>query len=62
LWDMQVGWSAAKNTDLTLGVKNIFNTDPPSSRTEVNFQTGYDAQWTNPLGRALYVRMRVKFI
>lgn len=60
-WDGQVGWKGIKNLDLVLGVKNMFNTDPPSSRTEVNFQTGYDAQWTNPLGRTYYVRARYKF-
>ena len=62
LWDAQFGFSPAKNMDLSVGVKNLFNTDPPSSRTEVNFQTGYDAQWTNPLGRTLFVRARVKFL
>lgn len=62
LWDATLGFSPAKGMDLTFGVKNLLNTDPPSSRTEVNFQTGYDAQWTNPLGRTLYVRARVKFM
>jgi len=62
LWDAQFGFSPVKNMDFSIGVKNLFNTDPPSSRTEVNFQTGYDAQWTNPLGRTLFVRGRVKFL
>jgi iron complex outermembrane recepter protein len=62
LWDAQIGVSPAKNLDLSFGIKNLLNTEPPSSRTEVNFQTGYDAQWTNPLGRTLTVRARVKFM
>ena len=61
LWDGQVGWKGIKNLDVVLGVKNIMDTDPPSSRTSKNFQTGYDAQWTNPLGRAYYVRLKYKF-
>jgi len=61
LWDAQVGWKGVKNLDLVFGIKNLFDTDPPSSRTEVNFQTGYDAQWTNPLGRTYYVKAKYKF-
>ena len=60
-WDAQLGWKPIKNLDLVFGVKNIFDQDPPSSRTEVNFQTGYDAQFTNPLGRTYYVRAKYKF-
>ena len=60
-WDGQLGWKGVKNLDIVLGVKNLLDTDPPSSRTSKNFQTGYDAQWTNPLGRAYYVRMKYKF-
>ena len=29
--------------------------------SEVNFQTGYDAQFTNPLGRTYYIRAKYKF-
>jgi iron complex outermembrane receptor protein len=61
LWDARVQWTGIKNLDITVGVKNLLNTDPPSSRTEVNFQTGYDAQWTNPIGRAFYTKVRYKF-
>ena len=61
LWDGQVGWKGIKNLDVVLGVKNILDTDPPSSRTSKNFQVGYDAQWTNPLGRAYYLRLKYKF-
>ena len=61
LWDGQVGWKGIKNLDVILGVKNILDTDPPSSRTSKNFQVGYDAQWTNPLGRAYYLRLKYKF-
>ena len=60
-WDAQVGWRGIKNFEVLAGVKNILNTDPPSSRTEVNFQTGYDAQFTNPLGRTYYIRAKYKF-
>ena len=60
-FDGQLGWKGVKNLDVVLGVKNLLDTDPPSSRTSKNFQVGYDAQWTNPLGRTYYLRMKYKF-
>jgi hypothetical protein len=51
LWDGQVGWKPVKELDLTQGIKNLLNTDPPSSRTETGFQTGYDATFTTPWAR-----------
>ncbi|MFZ6692867.1 TonB-dependent receptor [Undibacterium sp. SXout20W] len=60
-FDATLGWSGVKNLDVAVGIKNIFNTDPPISRTEANFQTGYDATFTNPLGRVFYLRGRYKF-
>ncbi len=59
--DAQVGWKGFKNLDLTFGIKNVFDRDPPTSRVTSNFQTGYDATLTNPLGRAYYVRAKYKF-
>lgn len=60
-FDAMVGWKGIKNLDLAVGVKNLMDTDPPTSRTSANFQTGYDASFTNPLGRVYYVRARYKF-
>lgn len=60
-FDTQVSWKGIKNLNLTLGVKNLADTEPPSSRTSVNFQTGYDATFTNPIGRAYYLRVGYKF-
>ncbi|WP_374350866.1 TonB-dependent receptor domain-containing protein, partial [Chitinimonas sp.] len=60
-WDAQVTWRGIKNLDLGLGIRNILDQDPPSSRTTQNFQTGYDAQFTNPLGRTFYARAKYKF-
>jgi iron complex outermembrane recepter protein len=60
-WDTQLAWKVIKDLTLTLGVKNLLDTDPPSSRTETNFQTGYDASFTNPIGRAYYLKASYKF-
>jgi iron complex outermembrane receptor protein len=47
--------------DLALGVRNLTNQDPPASRNDQGFQTGYDPQYGNPLGRVFYVRAKYKF-
>ncbi len=60
-FDAQVGWKGIKNLSIVLGVKNLADTKPPASRNELNFQTGYDASYANPLGRAYYARVGYKF-
>lgn len=60
-YDATVGWKGIKNLDITLGIKNLLDRDPPSSRTGANFQVGYDASFTNPLGRVYYLRAKYKF-
>jgi len=60
-WDATLGYRGFKNLELVGGIKNMFNTDPSASRTSVNFQTGYDAQFSNPLGRMLYIKAKYKF-
>ena len=61
-WDATIGWKPMKGLNVGFGVKNILDEDPPSSRTGANFQTGYDATFTNPLGRTYYVRATYKFL
>lgn len=60
-FDATLGWKGVKNLDIALGIKNLMDKDPPSSRTSANFQTGYDASFTNPLGRTYYLRAKYKF-
>ena len=61
-WDLQAGWKGIKNLELALGVKNLLDQDPPSSRNTQAFQTGYDSTFTNPLGRTFYLRAKYKFM
>ncbi len=60
-FDATLGWKGVKNLDVALGIKNLMDRNPPSSRTSANFQTGYDATFTNPLGRTFYLRAKYKF-
>ncbi|NHZ98716.1 TonB-dependent receptor [Massilia sp. CCM 8734] len=61
-FDAALGWKPMKNVSVTLGVKNLTDEDPPSSRNAANFQVGYDATFTNPLGRTFYARLNYKFL
>ncbi|NHZ37161.1 TonB-dependent receptor plug domain-containing protein [Massilia rubra] len=61
-FDATLGWKPMKNLSMTFGVKNIADEDPPSSRNGANFQVGYDASFTNPLGRTFYARLNYKFL
>ncbi|MBB5370905.1 MULTISPECIES: TonB-dependent receptor [unclassified Janthinobacterium] len=49
------------NTDISVGVKNLFDTNPPFTNQGTVFQTGYDPRYTDPLGRTLYVKASYKF-
>jgi iron complex outermembrane receptor protein len=60
-WDATLGYHGIKNLDLTFGIKNLMDREPPSTRTTLNFQTGYDAQFANALGRTFYLRAKYKF-
>jgi iron complex outermembrane receptor protein len=60
-WDVLGTWNGIKGLELALGVKNLFDQDPPSSRTTQNFQFGYDATLTDPRGRMYYLTAKYKF-
>ena len=57
-FDAQATWSGIKKLKLTLGMKNIFNRDPPytNSGGQISFQSGYDPQYADPRGRFIYLR------
>jgi iron complex outermembrane receptor protein len=62
--DATLGWTGINNLDLGIGIKNILNTDPPSTRAASGsgFQVGYDSTLASPIGRVFYVRARYKFM
>ena len=61
-YDLLASWKPFKNFETALGIKNVLDKDPPSSRTEQNFQTGYDAAFGDPRGRMFYLRLKYKFL
>ena len=59
--DWQTRWQATDAIDLTVGVLNIFDEDPPLSLTASNFPIGYDARYYDPRGMTLFGRVSFKF-
>jgi iron complex outermembrane receptor protein len=62
-FDMQGSYFGFKNTKLTLGMRNIFDKDPPYSNVggAVYFQAGYDASYADIRGRLIYAKLGYSF-
>jgi iron complex outermembrane receptor protein len=61
IYDVQGTWDAWRGLGVTLGVKNIFDRDPPASDQGQTFQVGYDPRYTDPRGRTYYVGLKYAF-
>jgi len=54
LWDLQGSYTGFKNWTLTLGVKNLFDTNPPFSNQINTFQAGFDPSYYDARARFVY--------
>lgn len=61
LWNMTGTYTVAKGISLTAGIKNLFDNNPPFTNQGTTFQQGYDPRFTDPIGRALYLRSSFAF-
>jgi iron complex outermembrane recepter protein len=61
LWDIQGTYSGFKNLKLTVGVKNVFGTNPPLTNSNLTFQSGYDPSYYDPRGAFLYGSVNYAF-
>jgi iron complex outermembrane receptor protein len=59
LWDLQGQYTGFKNWALTLGVKNLLDTNPPATNQNVSFQAGFDPN--NYDARARFVYLNIHF-
>ena len=59
-WTLSGTWSN-KHVDVTAGVKNLLDEEPPYTNQTTTFQQGYDPRYTDPTGRTIYVRAAYKF-
>jgi iron complex outermembrane recepter protein len=60
-WDIFGSWKATKAVTITAGVRNVFDTKPPSSVQGDTFQVGYDPRFADPLLRTFYLRGTFRF-
>lgn len=60
-FDTFVAWTQPKGLGLTVGVRNLFDKDPPLSYQDATFQAGYDPRYTDVLGRTFYARATYTF-
>ncbi len=58
---LNAAYTGIRNLTLTLGVKNVLDTDPPYTRQNQSFQVGYDPALTDPTGRFYYASVRYRF-
>jgi iron complex outermembrane receptor protein len=60
-FDLQGTWAGWKGLTVTLGVRNIFDRDPPASAQDQTFQVGYEPRIGDPHGRTFYAGLRYSF-
>lgn len=61
LWNFSGSYTGFKGLTLMAGVKNLFDKNPPFTNQGTMFQKGYDPRYTDPVGRALYLRGSYSF-
>jgi iron complex outermembrane receptor protein len=59
---LNAAYTGIRNLTLTLGVKNVFDNDPPYTRQSQSFQVGYDPSLADPTGRFWYAGVRFRFM
>jgi iron complex outermembrane receptor protein len=54
--DLQVRYAGLAAWNWAVGIRNLFDRDPPASNQGRSAQVGYNPQLSSPLGRAYYLR------
>jgi iron complex outermembrane receptor protein len=60
-WTLSATYAANKQLELTAGIRNLLDAQPPFSNQVTNFQLGYDPRFTDPLMRTFYARLTYTF-
>jgi iron complex outermembrane receptor protein len=61
LWNLSGSYTGVAGLTVTAGVKNLLDQEPPFSNQGTLFQKGYDPRYSDPVGRALYLRASYAF-
>ena len=64
IYHLQGQYTGIRNLTLTLGLRNLFDKDPPYTNAggQTSFQGGYDPLYADPRGRFIYSRATYKFL
>ncbi|HLX22392.1 MAG TPA: TonB-dependent receptor [Usitatibacter sp.] len=61
LFDLQGSYTGVKNLKVTLGVKNLFDTNPPQTNQQNVFTVGFDPSYYDARARFVYVQVGYGF-
>ncbi|MCC6196562.1 MAG: TonB-dependent receptor [Burkholderiales bacterium] len=66
IWNLSASYSMMTGLQLSLGVKNVFDRDPPFSNQTWSTNNngaagGYDPTYANPVGRVFWAELRYRF-
>ena len=61
LWDLYINWKGIRNLSVTLGAKNLLDTNPPQTNQQNSFQSGFDPSYYDPRARVVYVTATYRF-
>jgi iron complex outermembrane receptor protein len=61
IWNGYVSFKPVPSLKLLAGINNLFDTNPPFSNQNQNWQAGYNPIFSSPLGRSFYGRVTFDF-
>jgi iron complex outermembrane receptor protein len=61
VWDISGAYTGFKNLTLSAGIKNLLDTNPPTSVQQQAFQVGYDPTYADPRGRLYWGGIKYTF-
>ena len=61
VWDVQARYAGWRNATLALGIRNLFDRDPPFTNQPFTNQVGYDPHYADPRGRTFYASIGCAF-
>lgn len=61
LWDLTGSFAVSKGLKIRAAIKNLLDSNPPSSNQVYSFLAGYDPNYTDPRGRTVYASMNYAF-
>jgi iron complex outermembrane receptor protein len=61
VWDVQGQYTGFKNTTVAVGIRNLFDRNPPFTQAGSGFSGGYDPVYADPRGVTCYARLTFSF-